>query len=225
MAKQITISKGEVHKTFHSRMQVGRYAKQIGKRLALHGILNEGIMGGKLDANLGKLPLCAGEIIAYAAPGESLRRGVDIVDQAEGTIIPWRFLQDSDVLGLGKALVIIPKDFEKYRGTGKVAVIPQSIIVIGGTREESFMQRASGVAGKPHRGTMVPLASTPKDMENVPAEENLLFSRLPHEAVRTISRTFDPKYGKDAKRHVLATLPLYHDYAALLETIPKEPAP
>lgn len=208
-------------------MQVGRHAKQTDKRLVSHSTLNEGIMRGRgrLVGNPGKLPICAAEIIAYAATGESFKKGLDIVDKEDGTRIPWSLIRNVDALGGGKALIIIPREFEKYRGASSVVVIPESITVIGGTKTESFMEQASGVAGVPHAETMIPLSANPRQMEGVPLYKNLLFSRLPHEAVRTVSRTLDGSRYADARRHVLATLPLNNDYAVVLEDLPKEPAP
>lgn len=234
MAKQLIVPKKEVLiprkleicKTFHSRMQLDRHAKQIGKRLVSHSTLNEGIMGGKgrISGNSGNLPICAAEVIAYAAPGESFAKGFDIVDPKDGTRIPWSLITNFDVLGGGKALIITPKSFERYRGGGKAVVIPESVIVIGGTNKESFMQHAVGVAGVPHKETMVPLAATPREVEKLPRYENLIFSRLPRQAVVTLSRTPDSNY-MDARRHVLATLPLSHDYGAVLEVAPKKESP
>jgi hypothetical protein len=207
MAQKVIVPKKEmqtpgelaVHKTFHSRMQVGRYAKQNGKRLVAHSTLNEGIMrtNGRISGNFGSLPICAAEIIAYVPPGESFKNGLDIVDAKDGTRIPWQFLQNSDVLGQGKTLIILPKDFEKYNGTGEVVVIPEFITVIGSSEErESFL-----------------------------GGEEFLLEQHSHQAVRTISRILDPEHGADAKIRVLATLPLNHDYGAVLEDAPKKESP
>jgi hypothetical protein len=224
-----------IHTGFRSRMEIHRHAKERNARVVSHDVLHSGIMGKnaltaaeKLPATAENTPVCAREIIAYAGKGRSFSEYIDIIDSQTGTMVPLNFLRGMDLPGKGEKgrkpaamLVITPQYFDTFNGGPQIVVVPQSAIVLeekNGTLVPRDNLEVSGEGPARPQKEEEFLMQVQYEGDARPNGRIQVFHLLPHLSVRTLSRTFD------ARMDVFATLPFRHNYSAVLEETPKEPA-
>ena len=164
-----------------NRMDAQQYAKENGKTLAAHPLLDEGVMSRAV-----KYVVYAREFTAYPASGKVFKKNKDIVDPETKSRIPLEFVKDLDIFRPGIGLVADPKDLDTHKKTGGIVVLPESIIVL-----DNFIQKGDEwVKGKPDEKTMVPLAVSEGLWNSLSDDEKRYFYRVSQQGVRPLVRVY-----------------------------------
>jgi hypothetical protein len=195
-----------------------QYAKSIGKRLPAYPILHQAIMGERTPDSLqGKL-VCSRHLLAYPKSHGVFPREQDIVDAETGMHIPLSYATKwGDIYQPKIGLLIDPADLEMGRD-GRIAVIPQSITILGGEETPFIQQPAIGSdrnpEGKLHKETKVPLL-VPHDSVEKPAQGEMLpFCRRFEQSIRPLARY---AVGLDARVRAYAYLSILQKYDVFFE--------
>ena len=171
-----------------NRRDAQNYAKENGKTLASHRLLDEGIMNRTV-----RYVVQAREFTAYPASGKVFKKNEDIVDPKTKDRLPWESVKDLDIFRPGVGLFVDPKDFDTHKKTGGIVLLPASIIVL-----DDFIQIGNKwVRGKPDEKTMVPLTVSEELWNSLSDEERRWFYRVSQQGVRPLVRYDDVFYDYD----------------------------
>lgn len=159
-------------------------AKEHGKKLVSHRLLDESIMGGKI-----KNSTFAREFLAHPALGLAFRKnGEDITDPRTGNRLPWSEIKDLDIFRPGIGIFVDPEDFDTLQKDAGIVLIPKSITLLGDDNNPFIQDGGKWIRGNPHKETMIPLAVSNEIWDTLLPKGRRWFRRDAEQGIRALVR-------------------------------------